>query len=261
MSISRDGFRFRLGCCLAGAVIGSIFGVAVALAPLSSRAAEYDVVDVANGGVVRGRIELFSPRSWIQEYIISKDTAICGKGLYGVQTIRVKGKALLDAVVYIEGVRRGKPFPASSKKTTINQRNCRFKPYLSVLMNGGELEAVNSDRTLHNIHVYELTRHGRSSVLNVSQPRKGNIVAKRISAAKGHALKVECDAHDFMQAYVFMARNPYYDLVDGNGGFEIPNVPPGRYVIRAWHPTLGEQSASVVVSPGRAATVDFLYRE
>ncbi len=254
----------RVRSCLRsrhGAVIGSIFGIALALAPLPGAGANYDVTGVANGGTVRGRIELFSPRPRFREYIISKDTAICGRGMLSVQLVRVNGKALLDAVVYIEAIGHGKPFPAAARKTTLNQRHCRFKPYLSVLMNGGELEAVNSDRTLHNIHVYELTRRGRSSVMNVSQPRKGNIVAKRISLTKGRALKVECDAHDFMHAFVFVARNPYYDLVDDSGGFEITNVPPGRYVIRAWHPTLGERSATVVVKPGSAATADFLFRE
>jgi len=126
-------------------------------------------------------------------------------------------------------------------------------------MNGGELEAINSDPVLHNIHIYALTGKTRRTVFSVSQPQKGNIVASRINVQAGVALKVECDAHNFMHAYVFVARSPYFAIVDREGRFEIGNLSPGRYVLKAWHPTLGVRSAAVEVTANGITRADFEY--
>jgi hypothetical protein len=83
--------------------------------------------------------------------------------------------------------------------------------------------------------------------MNVSQPERGNIVSKRIVMEQGHALKIECDAHAFMHAWVFVARNPYYAEVDEQGRFEIDEVPPGDYMVRAWHGVLGIRAQRITV--------------
>jgi len=118
---------------------------------------------------------------------------------------------------------------------------------------------VNSDPVLHNIHTYELIGRARRTVMNVSQPEKGNIVKKKIKLRKGTAMKVECDAHDFMHAFVFVAKNPYYAVVGKDGGFEIKDVPPGKYTIKVFHGVLGEKKGTVEVKGGGAATVNLAY--
>ncbi len=149
--------------------------------------------------------------------------------------------------------------PAALKKITIDQKDCTFVPALSVMINEGELEAVNSDETLHNIHTYELIGRARRTVMNTSQPEKGNIVTKKVKMRRGIAMKVECDAHDFMHAFVFVARNPYAVVVDENGAFEIGDVPPGDYTIKVWHGALGEKEGTVSVSAGGKAEINFAY--
>ncbi|NIR59986.1 MAG: hypothetical protein GWO02_10890, partial [Gammaproteobacteria bacterium] len=181
---------------------------------------------------------------------------VCGPEWRDLSLVRANGDALIDAVVYLEDIERGKPFSAAAKKVTINQKACTFEPYLSVMANSGELEAVNSDPVLHNIHVYELTTGGvRRTVMNVSQPERGDIVAKRITLAQGRALKVECDAHDFMHAWVFVARNPYYAVVDREGRFQIDDVPPGDYIVRVWHGSLGIRGVRVTVPAGDSVSL------
>lgn len=241
-----------------------VMSVAVATFALTANAeaAKYKEGSVDNGGSVSGHVAIGGAQPLVKTFTITKDPQACGDGSREVSEVRANNGALLDAVVYIDKIKKGKPFPAGLNKVTINQEKCAFKPFLSVMKNKGELEAINSDATLHNIHTYEFMdamNKKRRTVLNVSQPEKGNIVTKKIKMRRGVGMKVECDAHDFMHAYVFVASNPYFSVVDDNGNFEIKDIPPGKYAIKVWHGFLGTREGTVEIAAGGAAKVDFSY--
>jgi len=46
-------------------------------------------------------------------------------------------------------------------------------------------------------------------------------------------------------------------LPDADGRFDIGNVPAGSYSVKAWHPTLGEQTRAVTVPASGAVSVSF----
>ena len=237
--------------------------VLFALLPLFAGAAgageHYRESPVEQGASVTGLVLASRAARKVERFIVPKQTDICGGNYRDSPIVTIRAGVLRHVVVYLEDVPEGKPFRAAAKKVTINQVGCWFVPFLSVLMDGGELEAVNSDPLLHNIHIYELLGQGRSTVASVSQPRKGDIMTMSVHLDEGKALKVECDAHDFMHAFVFVADNPYYALVRPDGSFEITDVPPGRYAIHAWHPYLGEKSAAIEVEADGVVTVDFSF--
>ena len=141
----------------------------------------------------------------------------------------------------------------------IDQKACAFIPYLSTMANEGQLEAVNSDPVTHNIHTYELIGRARRSVINVSQSEQGNTISKKIKLRKGVAMKVECDVHNFMHAFVFVAKNPYYAVVNDKGEFTIEGVPAGKYTVKSWHGRLGDKEMEVEVSAGGKAEASFAY--
>lgn len=236
-----------------------VLATAIAALSTGAQAAKYKEVSVTNGGSIIGSVSAGANQASVKKYTISKDTEICGTGIREVQNIRVNDGALLDAVVFLEKMKEGKAFPSDLKKLTINQSKCEFQPYLSVVSNNGELEAVNSDATLHNIHTYELIGKARRTMMNVSQPDKGSIVTKKVKMRKGVGMKVECDAHDFMHAFVFVPKNPYFSVVDGAGKFEIKDVPAGKYKIVVFHGTLGQVKGKVEVAAGGATTYDLTY--
>jgi hypothetical protein len=215
-------------------------------------------------GTVSGTVTVDSVHPQVERFIITKNFPVCGSGTRDKPLIRTNGRALRDAVVYLEDTRlegnpHGKRFPAATKKITINQIGCRFVPFLSVLAMGGILEVINSDPALHNIHAYEMTKTGLKSFLNVSQPSKGNIVSKSVTLESGDALKITCDAHNFMLAYVFVPTNPYYAVVDEKGAFTITGVPPGEYTIKTWHGFLGTQRGRVKIEADATTTISFTY--
>lgn len=233
--------------------------LATSFATVQANAASYTETAVSDGGSISGKVSLGSAKTIVEGFTISKDPNICGTGTREVPMVQANGDALLNAVVYLEKIKSGKAIPAGLQKITINQEKCTFAPYLSVMVNEGELEAVNSDPTLHNIHTYEQIGRARRTVLNVSQPEKGNVVTKRIKLRKGAGMKIECDAHDFMHAFVFVARNPYFSVVNDKGEFSIGDVPPGEYKINVWHGVLGIQKGTVKVEAGGTASVNFSY--
>ncbi|MFQ5973075.1 MAG: hypothetical protein ACE5Q3_12145 [Alphaproteobacteria bacterium] len=222
-------------------------------------AQSYKEVEVSDGGAISGKVLAGAAKAEAQTFTITKDPDVCGTGARTVEWVRVNGDALLDVVVYIEEIDAGKPFAAEAVQGTVDQTGCLYTPYLSVMANGGELSVVNSDGVLHNVHTYELIKKVRRTVVNVSQPEGSDPVVKTIKLRRGVAMKVECDVHDFMHAWVFAAQNPYYAVADENGEFTITDVPPGTYVVKSWHGRLGEQETTIEVKAGETAAAEFTY--
>ncbi|KRT59879.1 carboxypeptidase regulatory-like domain-containing protein [endosymbiont of Ridgeia piscesae] len=230
--------------------------------PLASQAA-YKEGAVSNGGTITGTITFAGKDLAPKTYKISKDNDVCGTGTREIDYVRVEGGKLMDVVVYLDKVKSGKPFPADVADATIDQQGCEFKPFMQVMRNNSKLNAVNKDPILHNIHTYELIRGDakgpKKTISNISQPEP-NTVTSTIKMKKGPAMKVECDAHDFMHGFVFVAKNPYFAKIKADGSFEIKDVPPGKYKIKAWHGFLKNQKGKVTVEAGGTATVDFTFK-
>jgi len=227
--------------------------------PLASQAA-YKEVAVKNGGAITGKVTFTGIRPSPVVFKVTKDEKVCGTADRKIDYVAVNKDALENVVVYLDKVEEGKAFPAVMNKTVIDQKGCAFRPFLQVMKSGNEIAAVSSDPVTHNIHTYEiLGPDSRRTLFNVSQPEPGTVV-KEVSLKRGNAIKVECDAHEFMHGFVFVASNPYFAVVNKDGSFTIDNVPPGEYTIKAWHGTLGDQQAKVTVAAGGKATVSFKFK-
>ncbi len=227
--------------------------------PSSGHATDYKERSVSNGGSVTGKVSFSGRDPAPKVYKISKDNEVCGTGNREIDYVAVNNGALTNVVVYLDKVKEGKPFPPELSNAKIDQKGCKFKPFLQVMRNATELAAVNDDPILHNIHTYEILGRARKTVFNVSQSQRGTI-KKRVALKRGNALKVECDAHDFMHGFIFVAKNPYFAVVDENGNFTIDNIPPGKYIIKAWHGKLREQKAKVDVFAGETTTINFEFK-
>jgi hypothetical protein len=227
--------------------------------PLAGQAADYKEVSVSNGGTISGKINFAGKDQAPKVYKITKDNNVCGTGSREIDYVRVANGSLMDTVIYLDKVKEGKAFPAELSETKIDQKGCEFSPFLGVMKNNTKLAAINQDPVLHNIHTYEILGRTKKTVFNVSQPDP-NTVTKTVKLKRGVVMKVECDAHDFMHAYIFVARNPYYAVVKEDGSYSIDNVPAGKYTVKAWHGSLKEQKAKVDMTAGGNATADFTFK-
>ncbi len=238
-------------------IIASI-ALATATAISMPAIAGYKVVDVSNGGSISGKVNFTGKDAAPQTYKVVKDTDTCGKENRVIDYVDVKDGALRNVVVYLDKVKSGKKF--DKIEADINQKGCAFIPYMSVMTNDTIFKATNSDPVLHNIHTYEILGRAKKTVMNVSQPKQGAVTRKKVKLKRGAGMKIECDAHDFMHGFVFVAKNPYYAVVAEDGTYTINDIPAGKYKVKAWHGTLGEQKGKADVAAGGTATVDFTFK-
>ena len=233
----------------------SAFVVAVLwLAPAVALA--YDVAPVADGGSLAGKV-LFKGAPVSKKMLITKNNDVCGDGEREVIEVAVKNGALENAVVVIDGIEKGKAWAAAGKKPLLDQKGCRFIPPMMVVPKGGDLDILNSDPVLHNIHSYEVVGTTRRTLFNFGQPNQGQTLTKAVSVRRGEWVKIECDAHDFMHAWMFAAPSPYVAVTGADGTFAIAGVPPGKYKVRALHPVLGVKEGEVTVPAKGKAEITF----
>jgi len=187
-----------------------------------------------NGGTIRGTVYLDDKASSIEKMICTKDTKHCGTAKASPRLKVGKNNGVADAIVYLDKVPEGKRMPAES--LTLNQKSCEYIPHVVVVPLGSQLEIVNSDPILHNVHAYDTTPD-RKTMFNIAQPIRGQrTTIKQTKLNTPGIITATCDAgHPWMSATVMVADHPYYAVTDKNGNFVLENIPPGSYTLHMWH--------------------------
>jgi hypothetical protein len=68
-------------------------------------------------------------------------------------------------------------------------------------------------------------------------------------------VRVFCDIHSHMSAFILVFNHPYFDAVDANGRYEIAALPPGRYTVAAWYEG-SVRAAQMVTVPDHGSGVE-----
>ncbi len=213
-----------------------------------------------NAGRLTGSIKYDGPSFDIPKVRVTKDTTICGEGLREPQTIRVRDDgALADTVVQIRNITQGKAWEPIFDEARIYQIGCSFQPYVQIIKNTADVYVVNFDPILHNIHAYEFYRGTRRSMFNFSQPNAGMEDRIPLRLRRGHLLTIDCNAHNWMAAWLYTSPNPYIAVTSVDGQFELPDIPPGDYELAIWHPMLGEKLINLSVTEGADLRFDLVW--
>jgi Carboxypeptidase regulatory-like domain len=191
-------------------------------------AGAYERIEVSDGGTITGKVTFNGPVA-SRKIIPTKDQEVCG-GIRDEPEIAVgPDKGIADAVVHLQNVDKGKAWPSPEKAPTIDNVKCRFEPYVQAIP-AGEVEIVNSDPVLHNTKAF----YGRRSAFNLALPNQGQRIKAELP--RSGEVRVECDAHGWMQGWVYVVDNPYAEVTPKDGTFTVTDVPPGTYTLVAAHP-------------------------
>jgi hypothetical protein len=224
------------------------FVVVGLVAAVGGPAQAYEVRPVEGGGTLEGVVR-YRGAVETRTVVPTKDIAVCGAPREE-PVIRVGAdQAVESAVVYLVGVAAGKDWPAADGPPKLNQRNCRFEPEVQV-MRAGPLEVMNSDPVLHNTQGF----YGRRSAFNIALPNQGQVIPTELQ--RPGAVRIDCDAHGWMEGWIYVVDNPYHATTGADGAFSIADVPPGDYTLVAVQPFTGPVETKVTVKAGEATRLD-----
>jgi hypothetical protein len=77
---------------------------------------------------------------------------------------------------------------------------------------------------------------------------------------KEEIIPLKCNIHPWMQGYFVVLGTSQFAVTGEDGHFSLPNLPPGHYVVSAWHETLGTQSRDFTLSADESQTINFVFK-
>lgn len=161
---------------------------------------------------------------------------------------------LANVVIYVDDGLGDRTFEPPAQPAVIEQKGCQYRPHVLALQANQKLDVVNSDETTHNIH--PLPNNNRE--WNKTQPH--GVPVEETFARAEVAIPVKCNIHPWMHGYIAVFKHPYFVVTDKDGNFDLKDLPPGTYTIKAWQEKLGTQSQKITVGASESKTLDFVFK-
>jgi plastocyanin len=154
-------------------------------------------------------------------------------------------------VVYLETGPRGAFEERDPQRAVLDQRNETFVPHVLAVMAGTVVDFPNSDKTFHN--VFSLSKAKRFDLGRYATGR-----SKSVRFDRPGVVRVFCDIHSHMNAFVLVFSHPFFDVTDLDGRFRLEDVPPGNYTVIGWYEGEQRTSRAVTVPPGGAVDLELV---
>ena len=209
-------------------------------------------------GTIAGRVRYDGKRPTRKVLKVNVKAEVCHtEPIISEDLIVSEGMGVKWAVVSIKDLASEEPTAKPDKGTAVilDQKNCRFVPHVVLVQAGQTLRILNSDGILHNVHTKSL----RNRPFNRAMP--GMFKQMEVTFARPERVKVKCDAHDWMSAWIVVYDQPYCAVTDSAGSFRIQDVPPGTYTLEIWHETLGVQRQQVTVKSAEETNAEIVFTE
>jgi Carboxypeptidase regulatory-like domain len=239
---------------------------AAALLPGALASAAYEEVTVPDGGTLAGVVRLAGPPPRLDPLPVNKNRELCGDQKPSEALVLGQDGAVRGSVIMLEGITRGKK---SSHDVLLDNHKCLFVAHVSAAMVGDRSRVRNSDPVLHNTHGFL----GRPTVFNLALPTKDQVIDITKRLTRPGVVRVVCDAHPHMFAWLIVHDSPYFAVTDEKGAYRIDGIPPGAYKVTMWHegfrpkgtdkdgrPLYDEPhtvSRDVTIAPKATAALDF----
>ena len=164
-------------------------------------------------------------------------------------------RSLANAFIYVKTGLEGKRFETPSSPVVIDQNGCWFTPRVLGIQTNQILEVKNSDPVTHNIHpMAQINREWNHSQGAGDAPLGRKFTKPEIM------IRVKCNIHPWMHAFIGVVDNPYFAVSAADGSYRLPNLPPGNYTLAVWQETLGSQEKQVTVAPHSNTLVNLSFK-
>lgn len=151
------------------------------------------------------------------------------------------------AIVYITSDKPIKGNPLV--KAEIKQENLSFKPWLLPVYVGTKVDFPNMDLVFHNVFSYSKTK-------KFDLGRYGKGESKQVVFDKPGLVKVFCEIHKTMRAYILVLETPYFTTTDKEGFFEISNIPDGVYALHVWQENTEEYKQPIKITNNQILNIE-----
>ena len=159
----------------------------------------------------------------------------------GLPKTQSAGDDVRDVVLSLRGLPAGGAAPAAHEPR-MAQRSQSFEPRVLGVPAGTTVAFPNFDPIFHNVFSYSKTKR-------FDLGRYGNGKSATVTFGKPGLVKVFCEIHSNMTAFIYVTETPWVVQPDATGRFVLDGVPEGTYTLELWHPERGARSETVTVGP------------
>jgi len=161
---------------------------------------------------------------------------------------------LANVFVYVKEGLGEYNYAVPAEPVVFNQEGCVYSPHIFGIQVEQTLQILNSDSFMHNVNA--LAESNRP--FNMGMPNQGD-TRDRTFRVPEVMVRIKCDVHAWMNAYVGVVDHPFYAVSSQSGEFSIGDLPAGDYVLEAWHEEFGTATQNVTVTDGGAVSVEFSF--
>lgn len=126
-----------------------------------------------------------------------------------------------------------------AKTRTIEQRGKEFAPHITAVPVGSTIQFPNFDNIYHNVFSISKVKP-----FDVGLYKSGD--AREVKFDKPGIIRLGCNIHANMSAYVIVVDSPHYVLASADGTFEFKSLAPGKYKVKAWTEQSSEPTESTL---------------
>ncbi len=159
-----------------------------------------------------------------------------------------------NVLVFIADGLGDRSFDVPSSPVVVEQKGCVYLPHVLGVRANQKLQVTNNDSTTHNIHPIPVNNRE----WNKAEPAGSTV--EETFAREEVAIPVKCNIHPWMRSYISVFKHPFFAISGMDGHFDLRNLPPGEYTVEAWHEKLGTLKQKVVIAPGEAKSIEFVFK-